>query len=433
MMNKRIMRLAGPSILANITVPIVGMVDVAIAGRLGDAAYIGSIAIATMLFDLLYWNFGFLRVGTGGLTAQAYGNRDFREAVKILIQSVGTALMAAAIIWAIQYFFFELSFIVIDTSEEVKSLASQYFYIRIWAAPATLSLFALKGWFIGMQNTISPMISDITVNVTNLLYCLYFAIYLKMGVAGIALGTLAAQYTGLIVTLIILYIYYGKLFKHIDIRRSFKLNEVKSFFVMNSNLFIRSLCFLSVYAGFTSIAAEYGDTLLAVSTIMMKLMLLYSYFVDGFAYAGEALTGRYIGARDGKNLRKSIKLIFSWCIVIGLISTLGYYFGGEALFRLMTNNEVVIREARQFLPWLLIVPMAGCVGFTWDGIYVGATSSVALRNVMILSAIAFFLSYLIFKSSIGIQALWLGYTTHLVLRSLLMSLNAKKHVLSKVL
>lgn len=433
MMNKRIMKLAGPSILANITVPIVGMVDVAIAGRLGDAAYIGSIAIATMLFDLLYWNFGFLRVGTGGLTAQAYGKRDFREAVKILIQSVGTALMAAAIIWAIQYFFVELSFIVIDTSEEVKSLACQYFYIRIWAAPATLSLFALKGWFIGMQNTISPMISDITVNVTNLLYCLYFAIYLKMGVAGIALGTLAAQYTGLIVTLIILYIYYGKLFKHIDIRRSFKLNEVKSFFVMNSNLFIRSLCFLSVYAGFTSIAAEYGDTLLAVSTIMMKLMLLYSYFVDGFAYAGEALTGRYIGARDGKNLRKSIKLIFSWCIAIGLISTLGYYFGGEALFRLMTNNEVVIREARQFLPWLLIVPMAGCVGFTWDGIYVGATSSVALRNVMILSAIAFFLSYLIFKSSIGIQALWLGYTTHLVLRSLLMSLNAKKHVLSKVL
>ncbi|NCB98147.1 MAG: MATE family efflux transporter, partial [Bacteroidia bacterium] len=188
MMNKRIMKLAGPSILANITVPIVGMVDVAIAGRLGDAAYIGSIAIATMLFDLLYWNFGFLRVGTGGLTAQAYGKRDFREAVKILIQSVGTALMAAAVIWTIQYFFFELSFIVIDTSEEVKSLASQYFYIRIWAAPATLSLFALKGWFIGMQNTISPMISDITVNVTNLLYCLYFAIYLKMGVAGIALG-----------------------------------------------------------------------------------------------------------------------------------------------------------------------------------------------------------------------------------------------------
>ncbi|MDD3034722.1 MAG: MATE family efflux transporter [Bacteroidales bacterium] len=433
MMNKRIMKLAVPSILANITVPIVGMVDVAIAGRLGDAAYIGSIAIATMLFDLLYWNFGFLRVGTGGLTAQAYGKRDFREAVKILIQSVGTALMAAAVIWAIQYFFVELSFMVIDTSEEVKSLACQYFYIRIWAAPATLSLFALKGWFIGMQNTISPMISDITVNVTNLLYCLYFAIYLKMGVAGIALGTVAAQYTGLVVTLLILYIYYGKLFKHIDIRRSFKLKEVKSFFVMNGNLFIRSLSFLCVYAGFTSIAAEYGDTLLAVSTIMMKLMLLYSYFIDGFAYAGEALTGRYIGARDEKNLKKSIKLIFSWCIAIGIISTFGYYFGGEALFRLMTNNEVVIRESRQFLPWLLIVPMAGCIGFTWDGIYVGATSSVALRNVMILSALAFFLSYLIFKNSIGIQALWLGYTVHLVLRSLLMSINAKKHVLSKVL
>jgi len=426
------MRLAGPSILANITVPVVGMVDVAIAGRLGDSASIGAIAVATMLFDLLYWNFGFLRIGTGGLTAQAYGHRDFKEAVKVLIQAVGTALIAAAIIWAIQYFFIEASFMVIKTSNEVREMASQYFYIRIWAAPATLSLFALKGWFIGMQNTISPMVSDITVNVTNLLYCLYFAIYLKMGIAGIALGTLAAQYTGLIVTLSILYIYYGKLFKHINIHKSFRLHEVKNFFVLNSNLFIRSVCFLGVYAGFTSIAAEYGNTLLAVSTIMMKLMLLYSYFIDGFAFAGEALTGKYIGAKDGNNLRKAIKLIFIWCLSIGLISTIGYYFGGEALFRLMTNNEDVVSAASEFLPWLLIVPMAGCVGFTWDGIYAGATSSVALRNVMIVSVIFFFLAYFVFRGSMGIQALWLGYTLHLIVRSLLMTIRAKKEVLLKV-
>ncbi|HRT84254.1 MAG TPA: MATE family efflux transporter [Bacteroidales bacterium] len=433
MMNRRIMRLAGPSILANITVPLVGMVDVAIAGRLGDAACIGAIAIATMLFDLLYWNFGFLRVGTGGLTAQAYGRRDFREAVKILVQAVGTALLSAAVIWAIQYPFVKISFLIIDTSEEVRHMASLYFYIRIWAAPATLSLFALKGWFIGMQNTITPMISDITVNLSNLLYCLYFAIYLKMGIAGIALGTLAAQYTGLIVTLTILYIYYGKLFKHINIRKSFKLNEVKSFFAINGNLFIRSLCFLCVYAGFTGIAAKYGDTLLAVSTIMMKLMLLYSYFIDGFAYAGEALSGRYVGSKDSKNLKKAIRIIFVWCISIGVVSTAGYVISGDALIRLMTNNGEVIQAARAFLPWLLIVPMAGCIGFTWDGIYIGATASVPLRNVMILSAIIFFASYLIFNKTIGIQALWLGYTLHLVIRSVLMTAMAKKEVLGKVL
>jgi len=237
-MNRRILKLAGPSILANITLPLVGMVDLAIAGRLGDAASIGAIAIATMLFDLLYWNMGFLRVGTGGYTAQAYGRRDFPDAIKILVQAVGTALIAALFIWSIQYFFLETAFQVIDSSPEVKKLASDYFYIRIWAAPATLSQFAFKGWFIGMQNTISPMIVDVTVNIMNLGLCLFFAMYLGMGIPGIALGTVVAQYIGLATALLLMFIYYGKLFKYINIRASLKLREMKKFLVLNGNLFI---------------------------------------------------------------------------------------------------------------------------------------------------------------------------------------------------
>jgi len=430
-MNRRILKLAGPSILANITVPLVGMVDLGIAGRLGDASSIGAIAVATMLFDLLYWNMGFLRVGTGGYTAQAYGRRDFPDAMKILVQAVGTALAAALFIWAIQYIFVEAAFLVIDTTPQVESLAKDYFYIRIWAAPATLSLFALKGWFIGMQNSVSPMITDITVNVLNLVLSLFFAIYLHMGIPGIALGTLVAQYLGLATALLLMFVYYKKLFKYIHIKGSLKLREMKNFFVMNGNLFIRSICFLLVYSGFTSIAARYGDNLLAVSTIMMKLMLLYSYFVDGFAYAGEALTGRYIGARDVASLKKTIKLIFMWCIAIGVVSTFAYLFAGEPLFRLMTNNEAVIETSHQFLPWLLVMPLISCIAFTWDGIFIGATASAAIRNTMIVSVIFFFACFYLFENSVGIQALWIGYAAHLVVRSVIMTLIAKKEVISK--
>lgn len=431
-MNKKILSLAGPSILANITVPLVGMVDVAIAGRLGDAASIGAIAVATMLFDLMYWNFGFLRVGTGGITAQAYGKRDLAGAAGTLIQAVGTALFSALFLWAIQYFFVETAFLVIDTSDQIKIFAKQYFYIRIWAAPATLSLFAIKGWFIGMQNAISPMIVDITVNLMNLAFCLFYALYLDMGVRGIALGTLTAQYSGLTVASLLLFIYYRKLLKKVSISKTFRFSKMKNFFMINGNLIVRSVCFLLVYSGFTSLAAKYGDTLLAVSTIMMKLMLLYSYFVDGFAYAGEALAGRFIGARDIFSLKKSVKLLFYWTMAIAIISTIGYAFEGEALFRLMTNNEIVVEASKSYLPWLIVIPVVSCVAFLLDGIFIGATESASLRNAMIISSITFFLSYYLFRGVIGHQALYLGYTLHLVVRTLMMSLMLKPKIYGKL-
>lgn len=430
-MNRKVLKLAGPSILANITVPLVGMVDVAIAGRLGDAASIGAIAVATMLFDLLYWNMGFLRVGTGGLAAQAYGRRDFRDAFRVLIQALGTALTAALFIWVIQIIYLETAFLIVDTSPSTEQFARTYFNIRIWAAPATLSLFVFKGWFIGMQNTISPMVVDVTVNVTNLLASIFFALGLNMGIAGIALGTLAAQYIGLILAMALMYIYYRKLFHYIRIRGNLKIRQMKSFFVLNGNLFIRSTSLLLVYAGFTSLSAKYGDNLLAVSTIMMKLMLLYSYFIDGFAYAGEALTGRYIGAKDSKSLKKAIKVLFVWTFIIAFVSTIAYAFADESLFRLMTNNEEVIMTARQFFPWLLVVPLFSCVAFILDGIFIGATASAAIRDTMLVSAGSFFAVYYLFQGNMGLHALFAAYMMHLIVRTVMMSLLIKKDVMEK--
>ncbi|MHC1780115.1 MAG: MATE family efflux transporter [Bacteroidales bacterium] len=430
-MNRRVLKLAGPSILANITVPLVGMVDVAIAGRLGDAASIGAIAISTMLFDLLYWNMGFLRVGTGGYAAQAYGRRDFSDAFRVLVQAVGTALFAALVIWAIQLVYLETAFLVVECTPHVESLARDYFFIRIWAAPATLSLFAFKGWFIGMQNTISPMVVDVTVNVLNLVLSIFFGIYLQMGIPGIALGTLVAQYTGLLIAISLLLIYYRKLFHYINVKASLKLKEMKKFFVLNGNLFLRSTSLLLVYSGFTSLAARYGDNLLAVSTIMMKLMLLYSYFIDGFAYAGEALTGRYVGAREINQLKKAIRVLFVWTFVIAFISTIAYAFAGEPIFRLMTNNAEVLAAAQNYLPWLLAVPILSCIAFILDGIYIGATASVAIRNTMLLSAASFFIAFFLFEDLLALHALFLAYMVHLVVRTIMMSAQLKTQVLAK--
>mgnify|MGYP003291517128 CR=1 FL=1 len=298
--NKEILKLAIPSILANITVPIVGMVDIAVAGHLtGEVAtMIGGIAIGTMLFDLLYWNFGFLRVGTGGLTAQACGRKDDKECAKILTRALGISLAFALVLIAIQWIFVKAAFCVVDCTPEVRELASKYFFIRIWAAPATLSLMAFKGWFIGMQDSVSPMVTDFVVNGMNVLMSIVLALgipavggwsqsdlgvsagdmiqqggqmwFLRpMGFTGIALGTVVAQYSGLLTAIIFLAVkYFRRVFADFhseDLKGIFAGPETRRFFVMNTDLFVRSLCFIAIYIGFTTISAGYGDLLLAVS------------------------------------------------------------------------------------------------------------------------------------------------------------------------
>ena len=397
--NKDILKLAIPSILANITVPLVGMVDIAVAGHLDTnaATMIGGIAIGSMLFDLLYWNFGFLRVGTGGLAAQAYGRGDRKECAGIFVRSIGIALACALALIAIQWFFVKAAFLVVDCTPEVQVLASRYFFIRIWAAPATLGLMAFKGWFIGMQDSVSPMTVDLTVNLMNVLMSFVLALglgrYEGMGFSGIAAGTVVAQYSGMAVALfLLLWKYWRNTFAHLtvpDIKSVFKGAETRRFFVMNRDLFIRSLCFIAIYIGFTIISARYGDLLLAVSSIMMKLLMIFSYFTDGFAYAGEAMTGRFIGAKDEPMLRQTIKWTFVWSMSIALIFMLIYQFAGVPMLKMMTSDSSVVEASREYIPWLLLMPIIGCAAFTWDGIYIGATASKAIRNSMLWAVAAF--------------------------------------------
>lgn len=430
--NGKVLRIAVPSIFANITVPLVGMSDLAIAGRLGNTASIGAVAIAAMLFDLLYWNMGFLRTGTGGFTAQGLGRKDIKAITGTFIQGVGTAIGMSLIILSIQWIYAEAAFKFIKCTPEVEKLARDYFFIRIWAAPATLSLYVFKGWFIGMQNSVFPMITDITVNVTNIGASIYFAFFTPMGFPGIALGTLIAQYTGLILASFLMARRYGKLYKGAGIRENFRPERIRKFFAVNRDLFIRSLCILGVYAGFTSLSANYGEIQLAVGSIMMKLMMLFSYFVDGYAYAGEALAGKYIGARDKEKLIASAKVVFMWSMAIGIAFTAAYMLEGESMMRMLTSEKDVIAAAEEYMPWLIIMPVMSCAAFTWDGIYIGAAASKEIRNCMILSVAGFFAGYYMSRPFMeGINPLWAGYTLHLLIRTAYMSAKAKPAVFNR--
>ncbi len=427
-MNRTVLKLAVPSILANITVPLVGMADTAIAGRLGDASVLGGIAIASMLFDLLYWNMGFLRLGTGGMVAQAYGRKDYREVMNVFAMGMATALGFAFLFIVLQLLYVEAAFSLVECSPQVEALARQYFFIRIWAAPATLSLYVFKGFFIGMQNAVSPMAVDLTVNVANVAASIFFAFFAGMGFPGIAWGTLVAQYTGMALAVVLMVLRYRKLLELVDVRGNFSAGKIKRFFSLNADIFVRSLGILCIYAGLTSLSARYGDVALAASSIVMKLMLLYSYFVDGFAYAGEALSGKYIGAGDKSSLIKAVKVIFLWCGAIGVLSALGYRISGEWLFGLMTADSRVLAGADAFLPWLYVMPLVGCAAFTWDGIFIGATATRAIRNSMLWAVAGFFACYWLLGAKFGVQALWAGYIVHLLVRTVYLSAVAKKEV-----
>ena len=443
-LNREILRLAVPSILAGITVPLVGMVDTAVAGHLGGdtAAQIGAISVGSMVLSLLYWCFGFLRTGTGGLTAQAFGREDPAECGRIFLRGTGLALLAAIAALALQWPFFKGVMLLTDATPGVKELAERYFFIRIWAAPATMTLMALRGWFVGMQNSVDSMWMDLIVNGVNIAASILLAFGIGgwpgLGFAGIPLGTVIAQYCGLAYGLWVCKHKYGRrVFARLgraDLGGLLHDGSMGRFFRMNLDLLGRSFFFILIYIGFTMINAGYGDRLLAAGSIMMQLLMFFSYFTDGFAYAGEALSGRFIGARDGAMLRRSVRSVFAWSITIAVTFIGIYASAGLPVLRLLTSDEAVVQTAWQFLPWLLLMPPLGCAAFTWDGIYLGATASRALRDSMGLAALAFFGVWYIGKwllqpeGAAAIHLLFAAYFAHLAARTVWLTLRYRRDV-----
>lgn len=422
-MNRKILNIAIPSIVSNITVPLLGLIDVSIVGHLGAAAYIGAIAVGGMMFNVIYWIFGFLRMGTSGMTSQALGARQLAGAARMLVRSLGISLGIAFLLILFQYPLRESALLFMRPTEEVRALAVTYYDICIWGAPATLGLFALSGWTIGMQNSRIPMFVAIVQNVVNIISSLVFVFVFGMKVEGVALGTLIAQYAGFIVSVFLVWHKYSRM-----ILRNFTWNGVWQhdvmvrFFKINRDIFFRTLCLVSVMLFFTSAGAWQGEVVLAVNTMLMQMYMLFSYIMDGFAYAGEALSGSFYGAHNIEALRRVIKRLFAWGAVMTVLFTAFYAVGGDVFLMLLTDEPDVVAASGDYFGWALLLPVAGVAAFIWDGVFIGCTETRGMLVSMFIASAVFFISYYSLHCIYANHALWFSFIAYLAVRGIVQTL-----------
>ncbi len=420
-MNREILRIALPNIISNVTVPLMGIVSTAIAGRCGsDSAFtIGQLAIGVSIFNMIYWNCSFIRMGTSGLTAQAYGANDFAETTRMLIRALSVALVLGVVILIFRR---PISYWAVELMGG-GDLALEYVLARAWAVPAGIILFGIHGWFTGMQNGTYSMTTAICVNVIHVVMSLYLALRCGMGVVGIAYASVIAQWAGVVVALILLYIKYRKKLVYVDLTSLFCRSALGKFFSVNRDIIIRTFCIVCVYTFFTRASAQQGnDTILAVNVLLLQLFTLYSYMTDGFAYAAEALTGRFIGACDGVALKRAIVRCVAWsltvsCIFVGVYlvfwqDLLAVFVGSEG------DTEAILRLAGEYIGWIIVIPIAGAFPFLMDGVMVGASFTRTMRNSMIVSAVIYFATYFLLTPLIGNNALWLAFLLFMFLRGM---------------
>lgn len=415
--DKQILHIALPSIVSNITVPLLGLIDVAITGHLGGAAYVGAIAVGGMLFNIIYWMFAFLRMGTSGMTAQAFGARNLSEVVGVLLRAVTVAVVMSSLLLCLQVPVREAALSIIQPSAEVAALARTYFSICVWGAPASLLLFVLTGWFLGMQNSKAPMAMAIIQNVANILFSLILVYGFELKIEGVATGTVLAQYVGL-ATGVVLLTRYARLRVYLRVREVFTRSSLARFFMLNKDIFFRTICLIFVHFYFISEGAKQGDTALAVNTLIMQLYLLYSYIMDGFAFAGEAMVGKAIGARTYGIYTDTVRRLFLWGTVMMLLFTFAYFFFGEMFLALLTDVPSVLEASHEYHWWTLLLPLTGMAAFIWDGIYIGATATKGMLLSMALGMLAFFLLLNLFSSTLANHALWLAFNGYMLTRGI---------------
>jgi MATE family multidrug resistance protein len=426
-MNRKILDLAIPNIISSISVPLIGIVDMALMGRMPSADYIGGVALGSLILNFIYWGFGFLRFGTSGFTSQALGRRDLEGSFHVLIRAVSLGLISGLILIIIQGPVSWAGFRILKGEPGVENLAEIYFRIKIWAAPASLVQFGMFGWFIGMQNSKIPMTVSVTANIVNVICSILSVTLLDMDVRGVAIGYLVGQYTGLLLVIFFYFRHFGKLGRYWNIRESLNPARVGEFMNMNKDIFIRTMCLIFVFSFFTAVSASADaqtggrETMLAVNSILMQFFMFFSFVIDGFAQAAEAMAGRFIGASDNEKLKKLIRLSFYWGLACSLFFTVTYIFAGDTIFRLLTNNLNIISNAKPYFYWISIIPVVSFAAFLWDGIYIGATAGKAMRNSMLISSLlVFFPAYFILQKFIGNHGLWLAFILFMISRTITM-------------
>ncbi len=390
-------------------------------GQLNDPVFIGAIALGAIIFNVIYSSFNFLRMGSTGLTAQAWGAKKNDETSLVLIRSLLVALGLAASLLLLQYPIQWISFLILDGSNEVRVLAQEYFYIRIWAAPATLSLYAFFGWFLGVQNAKVPMLIALVINIVNIALNFFFVLVLGMKSDGVALATVIAQYSGLTIAIFFMLKQYRQHIKYFSMEIIFQTKAISRFFKVNSDIFIRTLLLLLTIAFFTNTSAKLGDNILAVNTLLFQFFFIFSYFADGFAFAGEALTGKATGAKDKSLLNNTISKLFYWGWGAAITTSLIYMVGIDLMMSILSNNIDLREIAKEYSIWVILIPITSTAAFIWDGIYVGVTASKEMRNVMIISSLLIFLpAYYLTAGYWGNDALWFAMNLFMAVRTLLM-------------
>lgn len=417
--NRDILSIAIPAIVANITTPLLGIIDTAIVGHMGNSVFLAAVALGNTMFSMLYWVFSFLRMGTSGMTAQAYGANNQTERDASLYRALAIAIMIGICMIILQLPIRNLMLHFFGSEDSTRLYASLYFDILIYGAPATLALYAVNGWMIGVQNSRLLMWTSLIVNCVNILASLLLVYVAHLGIKGVATGTLIAQWAGLISGLLLISNYKPKL---LNLKILFNSEACKHFFTINRDIFLRTLCLVTVTVWFTRAGARQSNIILAVNALLMQLFILFSYLMDGFAYAGEALVGKFTGSKNLTEKRSVIQNIFVIGTIVSLSFTLVYGLAGEEILSLLSNDESVITIAKEYRWWAVTIPFAGVSAFIWDGIYVGETRTRGMLISMASAMIIFFSIYFLLFSIMGNHALWLAFILYLATRGIIQTL-----------
>lgn len=415
-----IMRIALPAIVSNVSVPLLSLVDTAITGHLGAAAYIGAIAVGGMIFSVLYWLMGFLRMGTSGLTSQAYGRGDMHDASLQLSRAMMLGVGIGLLLVVARVPVGRLAFALAGCPESVRPLSETYFSICIFGAPAVLAMYAYSGWFIGMQNSRIPMSVAIFQNLVNIAASLLLVYGAGMKVEGVAAGTVMGEYAGLAAFALLRRRAFPSL-PRVALREVARRSSLARFFGINRDIFLRTVCLVAVMSYFTVAGGHMGELTLAANALLMQLYLIFSYVSDGFAYASEALSGKLIGGRDERGFRAMVGACTLLAAAVAVVFTLAYAAGGWSFLSLLTNDAPTVGEALRFLPYAAMIPVVSVAAFVLDGVFVGATASRFMLVAAALAAAVFFSTFFALLPHLGNHALWTAFLIYMLVRSAAMA------------
>lgn len=421
---RRIFALAVPAVVTNLTTPLLALCDVAVVGHLGSAVYIAAIAVGGTMFNMIYWLCGFLRMGSSGTTAQAYGAGDREGAYAVARRALLLAAAMGLLFVVLRHRLAALAMTVIDAPPDVLAPATDYFLICIWGAPAVLGTFVLTGWFLGMHNTRIPLGVSILVNVVNIALSLTLTGLCGLKMTGVAYGTLTAQWAGFAASLAAGLYRYG--FPAVSRKRLADWGELRRFFRINGDIFLRTLCLVGVTLWFTRIGASQGTVMLAVNTLLMQMFTLFSYMMDGVAFAGEALCGRFYGAADRRALRDTVSGLLRVGIVGALAFTAVYFVGGQGLLSLLSSDGDVVHRSAEYFGWAVVIPAASFMAFVWDGVMIGLTRTRAMLMSMAVGALVFFGCYVVLFPRLGNHGLWIAFLSYLLCRGLTLHLLGRR-------